>query len=113
MNDFQEDNEKVRKEAAAYIAELKQELKGCDAALKESRANDMESMRQLKQFEWKQIETAPKDGTDILGYIVNDGEPIGFADVISWYADKWFNNYGDFLYAKPKFWMPLPPPPKP
>lgn len=76
--------------------------------------------------EWQPIETAPRDGTEILtwGYLHDDGGPyhpngmsrlgempmmqisawateIGF-----WYSDV-FSSHGH----APTHWMPLPPPP--
>lgn len=61
---------------------------------------------------WQPIETAPKDGTNI---IITDG--CGCYSVVSW-ANYWaiwlFPGYGDsdneFYY--PTHWMPLPEPPE-
>lgn len=66
--------------------------------------------------EWQPIETAPKDGTDIL---VMTGETM--------HVVRWINIHGDFDYwavddnkhgpftlrgKAPTHWMPLPEPPK-
>ena len=67
-------------------------------------------------IEWQPIETAPKDGTDIL---VMTGETM--------HVVRWINIHGDFDYwtvddnkhgpftlrgKAPTHWMPLPDPPK-
>jgi hypothetical protein len=59
---------------------------------------------------WQPIETAPKDGTDILLW---DGE-----DVIScrWLDGAWVDSWGLMKYETPSepatHWMPWPEPPR-
>lgn len=73
-----------------------------------------------KMSEWQPIETAPKDGTDILlGYYPTwPGLDLGkgSCEVAFWHGIKntWcgrvlLNADGHF---SPTHWMPLPPPPK-
>jgi hypothetical protein len=57
---------------------------------------------------WQPIETAPKDGTDVLAW---DGDSVSLV----WWsvgAKKWA--WGDFYLdaPAPTHWMPLPPPPE-
>lgn len=69
-----------------------------------------------RMSEWQSIETAPKDGTNIL--------ICGFGDSGYFVADvKWNEREGEFCLFdpeddeytaptyKPEYWMPLPPPP--
>jgi hypothetical protein len=75
---------------------------------------------------WQPIETAPKDGTKVLAYIVANGVP--YISVIWWRGEqfkdsmwKWRNaltdsatgGFADTLpNPGPTHWMPLPAPPK-
>jgi len=60
--------------------------------------------------EWQPISSAPKDGTEILGY---DGVTM---ENIKWRLGLWVTSWGhDEQYSldgEPTHWMPLPPPPK-
>lgn len=64
----------------------------------------------MKQDDWQPIETAPKDGTEILAYWE------GHMDVMSW--DQDMENFTDDLgytvrgNRQPSHWQPLPEPPK-
>lgn len=70
--------------------------------------------------EWQPIETAPKDGTKILIYVL--GEPIvcwwakpgQYGDDVTggWFADHYHDMYCyDPEFYTPTHWQPLPPPP--
>ena len=66
--------------------------------------------------EWKPIETAPKDWTDVLLYSPDDDVGYGANGVCQgWYSmadggfDCWMTASGP---AFPSHWMPLPAPPK-
>lgn len=68
--------------------------------------------------EWQPIETAPKDGTKILGawsfLYEGDAAPTKSVEIISWYTGKidgWLGSdgvAGDGVFHS---WMPLPSPP--
>lgn len=66
-----------------------------------------------KHGEWLPIETALKDGTEVLAYLKNDGDPM--ISIVGWdVADGvWCRGpASDFLpVEEPTHWMPLPPPP--
>ena len=77
---------------------------------------------------WQPIETAPKDGTQFLGYIPelgykNDRGKLQGCNVhVCWYGHSYSENKDRFhIYAIgafaeeiiPTHWMPLPPPPHP
>lgn len=57
--------------------------------------------------EWQDIETAPKDGTDILGFD-EDGRVV-----VWWDRNAWIRRGDDYdIVTHPTHWQPLPPPPK-
>ena len=83
--------------------------------------------------EWQPIETAPKDGTEVIGCHSQDWSEIGMKPIIygpwtmafdagqwrsSWDRVRVINYMGDFgteyaeLDIQPTHWMPLPEPPK-
>ena len=58
---------------------------------------------------WQPIETAPKDGTEVLGYLFEDYSPVPI-----YYAEgglSWFCEV-THRYVTPTHWMPLPQPPE-
>lgn len=87
-------------------------------------------------MEWQPIETAPKDGTDILLGFANDNRPavvavgvgnnpdtvalVGRAKVARWYAMPfrgWYESWDEYdslnaVKGCPTHWMPLPEAPK-
>lgn len=59
-------------------------------------------------MKWEPIETAPKDGSDIL-VASPDIDPC----VAYWYAGMWFcgyDQYGNDLYRDVTLWTPITPP---
>ena len=74
---------------------------------------------------WKPIETAPKDGREILVFLDGDGEDFsrsslrkavacwyGFTAVVFWKNGGFSEFSWDRLIHRPTHWMPLPPPPQ-
>lgn len=62
---------------------------------------------------WRDIESAPRDGTTIIAWCVCEETGDGWvaADVAYWPPiDDWLG-VSDGIVS-PLFWMPLPPPPK-
>ncbi len=57
--------------------------------------------------QWRPIETAPKDGTDILGWWPHDGMHVVF-----WSSDGWGTCMTKGEWTPPVMWQHLPPPPK-
>ncbi len=69
--------------------------------------------------EWRDISTAPKDGTRALVWIDLRGEHItdrSYATIGCWdeFWGVWRDGHvGPQLRERPTHWMPLPPPPAP
>jgi len=65
--------------------------------------------------EWKPIESAPKDGSQVIVRFVTDGGDIEVKN--AWFGDgwrrvcHWLNHYEYFGNGKVTHWMPLPEPP--
>lgn len=66
-------------------------------------------------MEWRDIDMAPKDGSDIL--ICNVfGAATGYGPQVGWYSpasSAWFNTFGGKSVFRPSHWMPLPKAPTP
>lgn len=58
---------------------------------------------------WQPIDTAPKDGTEILTYAYTNMRVALWDD----YTRDWRCNVHSFVQINPSHWMPLPPPPEP
>jgi hypothetical protein len=56
-------------------------------------------------MEWQSIETAPRDGTDVLLWLHDAGACCGY-----YHYDRWWADNGDAI-VDPTHWMPLPRPP--
>lgn len=73
-----------------------------------------ERPNKMKTKEWQLINTAPKDGTVIVGWNEEFGcETCNYENeiVFGWIVKSYFSN-GDTYEFRPTHWMPLPEPPK-
>lgn len=66
--------------------------------------------------DWQPIETAPKDGTEVLlwGRCERDGQFFAYDCNVGWYDDGSIGDKGwtaRDLPIEPSHWMPLPKPP--
>lgn len=66
-----------------------------------------EVLEQLRGSGWRSIETAPKDGTEVI--IETNAHARGMVFACMDAAGGWYEEDGDRHY--PKMWQPLPPPP--
>ena len=69
-------------------------------------------------MEWQPIETAPKDGTHILGFGSGAWTPNGCAETFSgvdYFGNPYWvlciRNDAESDYWEPTHWMPIPAPP--
>lgn len=63
---------------------------------------------------WQPIETAPKDGTEILGWVYGERWAVCKYHKNSMFKVEGFATYGwddGYEWADPTHWMPLPDPP--
>lgn len=76
-------------------------------------ADEIKRLRKLT--EWQPIETAPKDGTEILGgwsYMYpGDKAPTTGVEIIHWNNKAWQDWEGSSHPELYKHWQPLPTPP--
>lgn len=63
-------------------------------------------------MDWQKIETAPKDGTPVLGFVPGSAARY----YVLHFAGEWKNNHYGFReviwHCFPTHWMPLPAPPQ-
>lgn len=60
---------------------------------------------------WQSIETAPRDGTEIIAYFGMTNPK--YAESVRWSHGQWaWAQDGDYPLDGPTHWMPLPPPPE-
>jgi len=98
------------------------EFGGCDATIAELRAHADQLER---NGEWRDISTAPKDGTEIIMVTFDDRGDVQHIDVgcwSEWQEDTfggcsmtcrgWTSNCWPFSDAGPTHWQPLPKPPE-
>ena len=69
-----------------------------------------EIVRLHKEREWRDISTAPKDGTRILARDRNGWREMWWVTNGTDYADYWQDQFDS--EPEPTHWAPLPPPPE-
>ena len=57
---------------------------------------------------WRKVESAPKDGTRVLGYDPEDEGYISVMQYISRWDEGWVSADYDAVHFNPTHWMPLP-----
>lgn len=86
-----------------YLPALVRELRQARAELAALRAGQA----------WQPIDSAPKDGTPVIGFMPTYYQGKGGQAVIVWmnYTDRpgWYSDVSSI--HEPSHWMPLPPPP--
>lgn len=60
---------------------------------------------------WRPIESAPKDGTDVLICKVYDDGSVSDFEIAGWDDELEWHGLQDITLDKPTHWMPLPSPP--
>ena len=63
---------------------------------------------EIRTAGWLPIETAPKDGTDVLVYSLGRVVSAYFSKS----QDEWLEVIHNYSFYAPTHWMPLPEPPK-
>lgn len=59
---------------------------------------------------WQPIETAPKDGTRILGYQPAAPASVEDINIVAWDSGRWHDD--EWYCYTITHWMPLPAPPE-
>jgi len=70
----------------------------------------LQHAREHSSGRWMPIETAPKDGTSILGYWMG-GQHDCAIHATKFFKGRWWEPNEDFPQSTPSHWMPLPAPP--
>jgi len=66
-------------------------------------------------MEWRSIETAPVDGTEIMVWVVKNSDRTPQGHLLVWFdehEEEWVNSQGAIRFSLDfTHWMPLPEPP--
>lgn len=95
-----------------------------DASIKSLRSQLSEARAEVERLRaaqaWRPIETAPKDGTEIILFAIEEGFEdegpsvwIGSWSTTAWYGPAWtaYEHRSETEYLTPTHWLPLPSPP--
>ena len=77
---------------------------------KRDAASARAALSEAKAGGWQPIETAPKDGTSILGYWLG-GQHDCAIHATKFIRGRWWATNEDFPQREPTHWQPLPAPP--
>jgi hypothetical protein len=96
------------------IAAMAEELKNMrgELAAKEHSVGFLEGLleetkEELKKREWMPIASAPKDGTEILGFMHKKRIELIWFFAASSHTQNWLDTNGEIV--NPTHWQPLPP----
>lgn len=79
-----------------------------ELALEGARRQNAETERDAlrsREVRWKEIESAPKDGTPVLLWVENG------CTIAEFWPPAWYSETGAVIESEPTHWMPLPEPP--
>ena len=89
------------------IAELEADVEAFDVVHKNDVAVIDSQCLELQKYQWQPIETAPKDGTEVM---LSDGEYMYFG---SCFEHSWNLWIADGISIDPIYWKPRPALPQP
>lgn len=92
--------------ATRHITELESQL----AAIGAGGVSALMRAAKEQQAGWEAIETAPKDGREVLGYTAEVGALVLYWDTMCSETDRWSDGMSMHNWA-PTHWQPMPPPP--
>lgn len=110
MADWLDEIEAQADETSPYylprlIAEIRQLRALADHGQRDEARAEVDKLRALVQ-QWQPIETAPKDGTPVLGFMPSYYQGLGGQSVVVWMEDAWYDMRA--FATTPSHWMPLP-----
>ena len=107
----------VAMQLAALKVEVEQNLKAAKEDRDSAKVEFAFAARMADKRRWQPIETAPRDGSLMLGFMdyeKEEGDDYEFYSVIRWESGHgWVQETVYMDYFRATHWMPLPEPPEP